>query len=137
MLEIPAEIELPLERSRMERAFVNLIGNALEAMPDGGEVRITAELQDGVGGGARGGHRSGHRAGDPGAAVPALRERGQAERAGTGAGAIAADGAGSRRRYVGGIGAGSGARFSFRLPGAHVTQVQGQAVGRRGGRAPR
>src|SRR5262249_8236438 len=43
-LEIPAEIELPLERSRMERAFSNLIGNALEAMPEGGTVRITAEL---------------------------------------------------------------------------------------------
>jgi signal transduction histidine kinase len=46
-LEIPPEIELPLERSRMERAFVNLVGNALEAMPSGGEVRITAELRDG------------------------------------------------------------------------------------------
>jgi signal transduction histidine kinase len=46
-LEIPAEIEVPLERSRMERAFVNLIGNSLEAMPDGGEVRISAELDKG------------------------------------------------------------------------------------------
>jgi signal transduction histidine kinase len=43
--EIPHEIELPLERSRMERAFVNLIGNALEAMPDGGEVHITARVE--------------------------------------------------------------------------------------------
>jgi signal transduction histidine kinase len=42
--EIPAEIELPLDRSRMERAFTNLIGNALEAMPDGGEVRLTARV---------------------------------------------------------------------------------------------
>ena len=47
-LEIPPEIEVPLERSRMERAFVNLIGNALEAMPNGGEVRIRAEMQGGV-----------------------------------------------------------------------------------------
>ena len=46
-LEIAPEIELPLERSRMERAFVNLIGNALEAMPNGGEVHIRAELKDG------------------------------------------------------------------------------------------
>ena len=30
---IPAEIEVPLERSRVERVFANLIGNALEAMP--------------------------------------------------------------------------------------------------------
>jgi signal transduction histidine kinase len=42
--EIPPEIELPLERSRMERAFVNLIGNALEAMPQGGEVRLAARV---------------------------------------------------------------------------------------------
>jgi len=46
-LEIPPEIEVPVERSRVERAFVNLIGNALEAMPDGGEVRITARLEEG------------------------------------------------------------------------------------------
>ena len=36
-------IELPLERARMERVFMNLIGNAIEAMPDGGEVDIRAE----------------------------------------------------------------------------------------------
>jgi signal transduction histidine kinase len=43
-LEIAPEIELPLDRSRLERAFVNLIGNALEAMPGGGEVHIRAEM---------------------------------------------------------------------------------------------
>src|SRR5204863_7798699 len=46
-LEIAPDIELPLERSRMERAFVNLIGNALEAMVADGEVRISAEVRDG------------------------------------------------------------------------------------------
>jgi signal transduction histidine kinase len=46
--EIPPEIELPLERSRMERAFVNLIANALEAMPEGGEVRISARIDKGA-----------------------------------------------------------------------------------------
>jgi signal transduction histidine kinase len=44
-LEIPAEIELPLERSRMERAFVNLMGNALEAMPEGGAVKVAARAE--------------------------------------------------------------------------------------------
>jgi signal transduction histidine kinase len=39
---IPADIELPLERSRVERVFVNLIANALEMMPGGGEIRIEA-----------------------------------------------------------------------------------------------
>jgi signal transduction histidine kinase len=45
-LEIAAGIELPLERSRMERAFVNLVGNALEAMPEGGEVTISAVFEE-------------------------------------------------------------------------------------------
>jgi signal transduction histidine kinase len=44
-LNIPPEIEVPLERSRMERAFVNLVGNALEAMPEGGRVRISASIE--------------------------------------------------------------------------------------------
>jgi signal transduction histidine kinase len=47
LITIPQDIELPLERSRMERAFVNLIGNALEAMPDGGNVRISSVLERG------------------------------------------------------------------------------------------
>jgi signal transduction histidine kinase len=47
IVEIAPEIELPLERSRMERAFVNLIGNAIEAMPEGGQVRITSQMDAG------------------------------------------------------------------------------------------
>jgi signal transduction histidine kinase len=46
-LSIPPEIELQLERSRMERTFLNLISNSLEAMPDGGEVRISAVPEGG------------------------------------------------------------------------------------------
>jgi signal transduction histidine kinase len=40
---IDPAIELPLERARIERVFLNLIGNALEAMPNGGCVAIRAE----------------------------------------------------------------------------------------------
>jgi signal transduction histidine kinase len=40
--EIPPEIELPLARARVERVFMNLAGNALEVMPQGGEIRIQA-----------------------------------------------------------------------------------------------
>jgi signal transduction histidine kinase len=39
---IPPEIELPLARARVERVFMNLAGNALEVMPNGGEIRIQA-----------------------------------------------------------------------------------------------
>jgi signal transduction histidine kinase len=46
-LSIPYGLEVPIERSRMERAFLNLIGNAVEAMPEGGEVRISATVEDG------------------------------------------------------------------------------------------
>ena len=45
-IEVPEEIELPLERARMERVFLNLIDNALEAMPRGGRLRIAAETYD-------------------------------------------------------------------------------------------
>ncbi len=44
--EIPADIELPLERARMERVFSNLLGNAVEAMPGGGEIHIRAQRQN-------------------------------------------------------------------------------------------
>jgi signal transduction histidine kinase len=42
LTELPSEIELPLARSRIRRVFFNLITNALEAMPGGGEIRIGA-----------------------------------------------------------------------------------------------
>src|SRR6202795_1074411 len=42
LLDVPEQIKLPLARSRMKLMFFNLITNALEAMPGGGEVRIEA-----------------------------------------------------------------------------------------------
>jgi len=38
------QIELPIERNRMERVFLNLIGNALEAMPNGGAIHIAERV---------------------------------------------------------------------------------------------
>ena len=46
-VEIPEDIELPLERNRMERVFSNLVGNALEVMPAGGQILITARSENG------------------------------------------------------------------------------------------
>ncbi len=47
--EQQSETEVPMERARMERVFLNLIGNALEAMPNGGSIRITSRAdQDSV-----------------------------------------------------------------------------------------
>jgi signal transduction histidine kinase len=43
-VSIPEDIELYLERNRMERVFTNLLANAIEAMHEGGEVRISARL---------------------------------------------------------------------------------------------
>jgi signal transduction histidine kinase len=43
-LDISDSIELSLERARVERVFINLMGNALEAMPTGGEICIGAAL---------------------------------------------------------------------------------------------
>jgi signal transduction histidine kinase len=41
-IEIPDDIKVPVERSRVERVFLNLMHNSLEAMPNGGLLRITA-----------------------------------------------------------------------------------------------
>ncbi|MGA2136848.1 MAG: ATP-binding protein [Bryobacteraceae bacterium] len=46
-IQVPDEIELPMERNRMERVFCNLVGNALEMMPAGGRIQISAQTQNG------------------------------------------------------------------------------------------
>ncbi|MCC6861779.1 MAG: HAMP domain-containing protein [Bryobacterales bacterium] len=46
-LEVPPDLELPMDRARVERVFANLIGNALEAMPEGGSIRIAARAENG------------------------------------------------------------------------------------------
>jgi len=43
-IDVPEEIELPLERARMERVFSNLIDNALGMMPGGGRLHISAAV---------------------------------------------------------------------------------------------
>jgi signal transduction histidine kinase len=42
-IDVAENIGISIERSPMERVFENLIGNAIEAMPDGGSIRISAE----------------------------------------------------------------------------------------------
>jgi signal transduction histidine kinase len=43
VLDVPGSITLPLVRTQMERVFLNLITNSLQAMRNGGKVRITAK----------------------------------------------------------------------------------------------
>ena len=43
VLDMPRKIELPLMCSRLERLFFNVITNALEAMPSGGQIHIRAK----------------------------------------------------------------------------------------------
>ena len=45
--EVPAEIEVLVSRDRLERVFVNLISNGMDAMPNGGNVQITAHSRPG------------------------------------------------------------------------------------------
>jgi signal transduction histidine kinase len=40
LVDAPEVAEIKLVRSRIERVFFNLIANSVEAMPDGGEIRI-------------------------------------------------------------------------------------------------
>jgi signal transduction histidine kinase len=44
LLDMPDRIEMALNRSRMERAFFNLITNSIQAMPSGGSVRIATRV---------------------------------------------------------------------------------------------
>ena len=46
-IEVEEDVELPLDRSPMERVFQNLLSNAIEAMPNGGSVRVTSDRRDG------------------------------------------------------------------------------------------
>ena len=45
-VDVPDAIELPCERARMERVFLNLIDNALDVMPGGGSLHISAATED-------------------------------------------------------------------------------------------
>lgn len=47
-LQVPADIEVPMERARVERAILNLMENAIEAMPKGGKVRVSARREGGA-----------------------------------------------------------------------------------------
>ena len=46
LTDVPSGIKILLARSRMERVFSNLMTNALEAMPHGGEIHIVARKTD-------------------------------------------------------------------------------------------
>jgi signal transduction histidine kinase len=46
-IEVEEDVELPLDRSPMERVFQNLLSNALDAMPSGGSVSVRADRRDG------------------------------------------------------------------------------------------
>lgn len=43
-VQVADSVEVSLERARMERVFVNLMTNAIEAMPNGGAIRISAAV---------------------------------------------------------------------------------------------
>ncbi len=45
VLRVPEDLELPLDPHRIERVFANLMGNALEAMPEGGTIMISAAIE--------------------------------------------------------------------------------------------
>ncbi len=45
-IDVPESVELSLGRARIEQVFVNLMTNALEAMPCGGELRIGARSEN-------------------------------------------------------------------------------------------
>ena len=47
-LDVPEEILISVDRDRLERVFVNLIDNAVDAMPEGGKIEIRARAENGA-----------------------------------------------------------------------------------------
>jgi signal transduction histidine kinase len=45
--DVPENLEVVASRDRLERVFVNLISNAMDAMPEGGTVQITVHPEQG------------------------------------------------------------------------------------------
>ncbi len=43
--DVPEHIEVVVSRDRLERVFINLISNAIDAMPEGGNVQISTQLE--------------------------------------------------------------------------------------------
>jgi signal transduction histidine kinase len=46
IVDVPAPIEMPLIRSRVERVFFNLFTNSIQAMARGGTIRVSAVIID-------------------------------------------------------------------------------------------
>jgi signal transduction histidine kinase len=46
-IDVPDRLEAPVERARMERVFFNLCTNSLEAIQNGGHIRISATQKNG------------------------------------------------------------------------------------------
>jgi signal transduction histidine kinase len=46
ILDIPPDLELAADRPRLEGVFLNLVQNALDVMPDGGKISISARRED-------------------------------------------------------------------------------------------
>jgi len=45
VLQVPDRLVLALDRRRIERVFLNLMGNALDAMPEGGTLTVSAAVE--------------------------------------------------------------------------------------------
>ncbi len=97
---VPDGLEIPVERSRIERVFFNLITNALEAMPHGGQIRIGVRKSGELRADRCRGHGTRNSACDSRPVVRAVRYRREGPRPGTGVSALPPDCARSRRRHV-------------------------------------
>jgi signal transduction histidine kinase len=47
LIDVEDDVELPLDRSPMERVFQNLLSNAIEAMPNGGSISVQSDRREG------------------------------------------------------------------------------------------
>ena len=100
-VEVPDDLECPMERARMERVFANLFENAIEAMRSGGCISIQGDAGRRQHHGSRGGQRARYQRLTARTIVPAVCNGRQEERSGPRPGSVSPNAARSRRRHLG------------------------------------
>ena len=100
-VNVPARIDIPMARNRMVRVFLNLIVNALEAMPGGGTIRISAPASERFRGDRTGRYGPRHSGRNSQSPIRTVRHGSKRGRSRPGTGIFPAGCSGPRRRIVG------------------------------------
>ena len=115
--DVPADQFVTVDRCRIGSVLSNLLANALEAMPAGGTIHISAALEDASGGGQSSRHGTRNCAGNSRPPVSTVCDGAQTERMGPRPGPVAPGGNGPGRRDVAGVFTARGSLFRVQPAG--------------------